>query len=229
MCCNLLSTERLGVAKNSYALKRVREFQIELEFEVLGFYGKGKTGVHGEKTLGARERTNNKLNPHMVWTPGLEPGHIGGRQVLYAMRHPCPPRPPPQKKHSIDMGRAWSQANWELERSPAPIGIVKPHCPSLPCLYPSAPVLGSPKGVATVIVNSMFPHSYFITKMFVRHARILKHLLFRRIYQAIVSAYKFFDFHFPGTGQVSRKRNLCGNRRAETGLIQHCAGHRTSL
>ena len=116
-----------------------------------------------------------------------------------------------------------------VERSPAPIGIVKPHCPSLPCLYPSAPVLGSPKGVATVIVNSMFPHSYFITKMFVRHARILKHLLFRRIYQAIVSAYKFFDFHFPGTGQVSRKRNLCGNRRAETGLIQHCAGHRTSL
>ena len=84
----MLSTERLGVAKNSYALKRVREFQIELEFEVLGFYGKGKTGVHREKTLGARERTNNKLNPHMVWTPGLEPSHIGGRQVLYAMRHP---------------------------------------------------------------------------------------------------------------------------------------------
>ena len=74
MCCNLLSTERLGVAKNSYALKRVREFQIELEFEVLGFYGKGKTGVHAEKTLGARERTNNKLNPHMASTPGFEPG-----------------------------------------------------------------------------------------------------------------------------------------------------------
>ena len=128
MCCNLFSTERLGVAKNSYALKRVLEFQIELEFDLLGFYGKG-----------------------------------------------------------------------------------------------------SPKEVATVIVNSVFPQSYFITKMFVRHARILKHLLFCRMYQAIVSPYKFFDFHFLGTGQVSRKRNLCGNRRAETGLIQHCAGHRTSL
>ena len=65
--------------------------------------------------------------------------------------------------------------------------------------------------------------------MFVRHAQILKLLLFCRMYQSIVSPYKFFDLHFPGTGQVSRKRNLCGNRRAETGLIQHCAGHRTSL
>ena len=28
----------------------------------------------GEKPLGARERTNNKLNPHMASTPGFEPG-----------------------------------------------------------------------------------------------------------------------------------------------------------
>ena len=27
-----------------------------------------------EKSLGARERANNKLNPHMASTPGLEPG-----------------------------------------------------------------------------------------------------------------------------------------------------------
>ena len=38
---------------------------------VVGFYGEGKTGVPGEKPLGARERTNNKLNPHMASTPGL--------------------------------------------------------------------------------------------------------------------------------------------------------------
>ena len=38
------------------------------------FLRRGKTGVPGEKPLGARERTNNKLNPHMASTPGFEPG-----------------------------------------------------------------------------------------------------------------------------------------------------------
>ena len=33
----------------------------------------GKTGVPGEKSLWARERTN-KLNPHMASTVGFEPG-----------------------------------------------------------------------------------------------------------------------------------------------------------
>ena len=50
------------------------EFQIELEFGSVGFYGEGKTGIPGEKPLGARERTNNKLNPHMELTPGFKPG-----------------------------------------------------------------------------------------------------------------------------------------------------------
>ena len=39
-------------------------FQIELEFRSVGFSGEGKTGVPREKPLGARMRTNNKLNPH---------------------------------------------------------------------------------------------------------------------------------------------------------------------
>ena len=39
-----------------------------------GFGGEGKTGVPEEKPLGARKRTNNKLNPHMASTPGFEPG-----------------------------------------------------------------------------------------------------------------------------------------------------------
>ena len=43
------------------------------------------------KTLGARMRTNNKLNPHMTPGPGIEPGHIGGRRVLSPLRHPCSP------------------------------------------------------------------------------------------------------------------------------------------
>ena len=36
--------------------------------------GEGKTLVPGEKPLGARTRTNNKLNPDMTSSPGIEPG-----------------------------------------------------------------------------------------------------------------------------------------------------------
>ena len=49
-------------------------FQIELGFGNVGFCGEGKTEVPGEKPLGARMRTNNKLNPHMAPSPGIEPG-----------------------------------------------------------------------------------------------------------------------------------------------------------
>ena len=66
-----LPTKHLGVHINSF--KRVRAFQIELEFGSVGFWGEGKTGVPGEKPLGARKTTNNKLNPHMASTPGVEP------------------------------------------------------------------------------------------------------------------------------------------------------------
>ena len=52
----------MGVVKNS--LKHVRAFQIELEFESVGFKEEGGTEVLGEKPLGAKEKTNNKLNPH---------------------------------------------------------------------------------------------------------------------------------------------------------------------
>ena len=60
--------------RSTYELKRDCVFQIELEFGSVGFQGEGKTGVPGEKPLGERERTNNKLNPHMASTPGFEPG-----------------------------------------------------------------------------------------------------------------------------------------------------------
>ena len=69
-------------------------FLVELEFENVGFWlGQGKAGVPGEKPLGARERTNNKLNTHIWrWRRDLNPGHIVGRRVLSPLRHPCPPR-----------------------------------------------------------------------------------------------------------------------------------------
>ena len=48
--------------------------QIKLKFRNVGFWGEGKTGVPGEKPLRARMRTNNKLNPHMMPSPGIKPG-----------------------------------------------------------------------------------------------------------------------------------------------------------
>ena len=48
-------------------------FLVELEFGNVGLWGEGKTWVPGEKPLGAKERTNNILNPHMASTPGVEP------------------------------------------------------------------------------------------------------------------------------------------------------------
>ena len=52
----------------------MREFQVEFEFRSVGFEGEKKTGRPGEKPLRAREKTNNKLNPHMALIPGFEPG-----------------------------------------------------------------------------------------------------------------------------------------------------------
>ena len=59
-----------------------------MEFGSVGFWGEGKTGEPGEKPLGARERTNNKLNRHMVSTAGFEPWQCG-RRALSPLRHPC--------------------------------------------------------------------------------------------------------------------------------------------
>ena len=64
--------KHIGVHMNSF--KCVRALQIELEFGSVGFWGEEKTGVAGEKPLGAKERTNNKLDPHMALTPGFKPG-----------------------------------------------------------------------------------------------------------------------------------------------------------
>ena len=67
-----LPMKHLRVHMNSF--ERIRAFKIELEFGSVSFWGEGKTGETGEKPLGARKKTNNKLNPHLVSTPGFEPG-----------------------------------------------------------------------------------------------------------------------------------------------------------
>ena len=52
-------------------------FLVKLEFGSVGFWWEGKTGVLKEKPLGAKERTKNKLNPHMALMLGFEPGPHG--------------------------------------------------------------------------------------------------------------------------------------------------------
>ena len=50
-------------------------FQVELEFEKYStFLWKEENRSTRRKTLGAETRTNNKLNPHMMPRPGIEPG-----------------------------------------------------------------------------------------------------------------------------------------------------------
>ena len=66
-----LPTKHLGVLKNSF--KRVCAFQNELKFGSVGAWGEGKTRWTGQKPLRVKERTNNKLNPHMGSTPGFGP------------------------------------------------------------------------------------------------------------------------------------------------------------
>ena len=70
-----IPTKHLAVLMNSF--KCVCAFQIKLEFGSVGFWGKAKTRVTGEKPLAVRKGTNNKLNPHtctcMASMPKFEP------------------------------------------------------------------------------------------------------------------------------------------------------------
>ena len=66
--------------------------QIELEFGNVGFSGEGKTGVPREKPLVARKRTNEKLNPHKMPCPGIEPGtHCWEASALTTAQTLLPP------------------------------------------------------------------------------------------------------------------------------------------
>ena len=56
----------------------------------LGFLGEGKTGVPGEKPLGARTRTN-KLSPLMTPSSGIEPVPYWWKASAQTLRQPCSP------------------------------------------------------------------------------------------------------------------------------------------
>ena len=84
-----LPTKHIEGHMNSF--KRVRAFQIELEFGSVGFWGEGKP-EYPEKNLSEQggEPTTNSTH---IWRQrrDLNPGHIGGRWALPLLRHPCPP------------------------------------------------------------------------------------------------------------------------------------------
>ena len=66
-----LPTKHLEVLKNSF--RRVCASQImRWNLEVLVFEERRKREYQGEKALGAKDRTDNKINPYMVSTLGFE-------------------------------------------------------------------------------------------------------------------------------------------------------------
>ena len=68
---------------------RLPDSRSNWNLKILVFEERGKNGVPGEKPFGARERTNNKLNPHMASTLVFDNGYIDGRRVLSPLRYPC--------------------------------------------------------------------------------------------------------------------------------------------
>ena len=84
-----LPTKHIGLHMNSF--KRVRAFQIELEFGNVGFWGEGKP-EYPEKNLSEQGREPSTNSTH-IWCRRreLNPGHIGGRRALSPLRHPCSP------------------------------------------------------------------------------------------------------------------------------------------
>ena len=63
--------------------------RLNLNLEVLVFDGRVKL-EHSEKNHSEpRTIIHNKVNPHMTPSPEVEPGDIGGRQVLSPLHHPC--------------------------------------------------------------------------------------------------------------------------------------------
>ena len=86
--CNLFTHGALTFIKNS--LKRVRAFQIELEFGNRLVFKERRKPKYPEKNLleQGREPTTNSTH---IWRQRreLNTGHIGGKRVLSPLHHPC--------------------------------------------------------------------------------------------------------------------------------------------
>ena len=80
------------------SFKRVRAFQIELEFGSVGFWGEGKNGVPGEKTSRSKGDNQQQTQPTYgvdagSWTPATL---VGGERS-----HHCATLSPHSFSHSI--------------------------------------------------------------------------------------------------------------------------------
>ena len=84
-----LPTKHLGVLKNVF--KCIGAFQIELECGSIGFLRRWENRSARIKPLGARERTNNKINPHMASALGFEPGPLWWKASALTMSTLAPP------------------------------------------------------------------------------------------------------------------------------------------
>ena len=73
-----------------YALQYILEIKSTQIKSNVGFRGEGKTEVPGEKPLGAEKRTN-KLGPHMMLSPGIEPGPHWWEASALQLHQPCSP------------------------------------------------------------------------------------------------------------------------------------------
>ena len=82
------------------------------------------------KTLGARTRTNNKVNPYMASMLGIEPGQNWWETsalatassstiiVVWIQSHNPPPPPPPLGARGIPIEKRWGGLSEILKRTP---------------------------------------------------------------------------------------------------------------
>ena len=84
-----LHTEHRGVLKSSF--KRVRAFQIELEFGSVGFWREVKTGVPGKNLT--EQRREPRTNSTHIWRRRRDSNgdYIGGTRLLSPLYHPWSP------------------------------------------------------------------------------------------------------------------------------------------
>ena len=61
------------------SFKRVRAFQIELEFGIVGFEERGKPGYPKKNLSEKRREPTTNVTPIWRRRRDLNPGHIGGR------------------------------------------------------------------------------------------------------------------------------------------------------